>query len=111
MLGHGSTVPGHRELGPKPTSPMVERSSGGFTLECWAFNPIFQGITINPHIPKVLSDVRTEVRLLGRHLMFQYMGSGDKLDSITVNGKPASGKLLWTDVDDGAEIVVVMDNT
>ena len=72
----------------------------------------FQGITINPHIPKVLSDVRTEVRLLGRHLTFQYMGSGDKLDSITVNGKPASGnQLLWTDVDDGAEIVVVMDNT
>ena len=72
----------------------------------------FQGITINPHIPKVLSDVRTEVRLLGRHLTFQYRGSGDKLDSITVNGNPAPGnQLLWTDVDDGAEIVVVMDNT
>jgi hypothetical protein len=70
----------------------------------------FQGITIDPHIPEALSDVRTEVRLLGRHIKFQIHGSGDKLDSITLNGKPVPGnRLLWTDIDDGAEISAVMN--
>ncbi len=71
--------------------------------------PDFQGVTLEPHIPAALADVRTEVRLLGRHLMFQFCGSGDKLESLTVNGKPAPGhRLSWAELGDSAEIVAVM---
>jgi hypothetical protein len=69
----------------------------------------FQGITVNPHIPAALADVRTEVRLLGRHLTFRFSGSGDKLESLTLNGKLISGnRLSWAELGDGTQVGAVM---
>ncbi|MDD1650047.1 MAG: hypothetical protein LUO80_06600 [Methylococcaceae bacterium] len=69
----------------------------------------FQGITLEPHIPSALAEVRTELRLLGRHLRFQFRGNGDKLESLALNGKPArANRLPWSELNDGAEIVARM---
>jgi cellobiose phosphorylase len=71
--------------------------------------PDFQGITLEPHIPAALADARTEIRLLGHHLKFQIRGSGDKLESLTVNGRPSVGnRLSWAELNEGAEITAVV---
>jgi len=46
---------------------------------------------------------------LGRQLTLQFRGSGDKLGSLTVNGKPAArNRLSWSELGNGTEIVAVM---
>jgi cellobiose phosphorylase len=69
----------------------------------------FQGITLEPHVPAALADVRTELRLLGRQVTFRFRGNGDKLESLALNGKPARGnRLSRSELNDGAEMVAVL---
>ena len=100
-------------IGPTGAGTETYLSDGGAIL--WALytgvlgiQPDFQGILFEPHIPAALADVRAEVRLLGRCLTLQVRGSGDTLESLVVNGDPASPRVLWSRLDDGSQIVATM---
>lgn len=52
------------------------------------------GIKLDPHIPLNLKNTIVTVALRGKKVTFHYRGSGDRLDSLSVNGEDIEGNLI-----------------
>ena len=73
----------------------------------YGIRPDFQGIAFEPHIPAELGNSEIGLRLMGRRLNIRFLGWGDMLSKLAVNGCDQAGRQLrWDNLPGDADVDV-----